>query len=207
MEKKSDEELIDLVPYLKKTVVRQYFIKGTLVNIHGEHSERLLKEQTIHTFPKDKDNNLLVPLGGERGYIMGALRYALYDLYKDKLQNKKWKGYGMVTMLEHGVFITPKWISVGKKISNLLDKPQKYLVQAKGKSRGTFPVYYDYVEKADFTLTVEITNPQIPDDIFLTMLAHVQRLGLGPKRRGKAQFTKIEKRKKPKEKEEDVWSD
>jgi len=177
---------LDLNKYLQKTVVKRYFVKGVLQNIHGEHSERKLeKDQLVHTFPKNEKEELLVPLGGERGYIMGALRYALYDIYKDQLQNKKWEGYGMKTMLEHGVFITPKWIPVGKKISNPLDKPKKYLVQAKGKGGGTFPVYYDYVDKADFTLTIEITNSRILEDIFLSMLAHIQRLGIGPKRRGK----------------------
>ena len=131
---------------------------------------------------------MLVPLGGERGYIMGALRYALYDIYKDKLTNKKWKGYGMKTMLEHGVFITPEWIPVGTKVSNALDKPKKYLVQTKGATRGVFPAYYDYVNKASFTLTIEITNPKIPEEVFLPMLAHIQRLGIGPKRRGKISF-------------------
>ena len=178
--------MIDLNKYLQETVVRRYTVKGVLQNIHGEHSERTLgKDQLVHTFPKNEKGELLVPLGGERGYIMGALRYALYDIYKDQLQNKQWKGYGMKTMLEHGVFVTPKWITVGKKISNTLDKPKKYLVQTKGKTRGVFPVYYDYVEKSSFILTIEITNPKIPEDIFLSMLAHIQRLGIGPKRRGK----------------------
>jgi len=177
---------LDLNKYLQKTVVNKYFVKGVLQNIHGEHNERTLeKNQLIHTFPKNEKEELLVPLGGERGYIMGALRYALYDIYKDQLQNKQWKGYGMKTLLEHGVFITPKWIPVGKEISNPLDKPKKYLVQTKGKTQGVFPVYYDYVEKADFTLTIEITNSRILEDIFLSMLAHIQRLGIGPKRRGK----------------------
>ena len=191
-------EKIDLKQYLQKTVIKRYFVKGTLTNIHGEHSERPLgdeKQTTVHTFPKDKEDNLLVPLGGERGYIMGALRYALYDLYKDKLKNKEWKGYGIVSMLEHGVFITPKWIAVGKKVSNSLDKPKKYLVQAKGKARGTFPIYYDFIERVNFSVTIDITNPQIPEKIFLSLLAHIQRLGIGPKRRAKIQFTNIEKRK------------
>jgi hypothetical protein len=183
-------EKLDLNEYLQKAVVSIYIVKGTLHNIHGEHDERELdKKTTVHTFPKNDEGELLVPLGGERGYIMGALRYSLYDLYKDQLSNRRWVGYGIKTMLEHGVFIRPKWISVGKKISNLLSKPKKYLVQAKGSGGNMFPVYYDYVDKANFMLTIEITNPKIPEDIFLCMLAHIQRLGIGPKRRAKINFT------------------
>lgn len=180
------KEKLDLDKYLQETVVRRYIVTGFLHNIHGEHNERALrKDQLVHTFPKNEKGELLVPLGGERGYVMGALRYSLYDIYKDKLQNKKWSGYGMVTMLEHGVFINPEWVSVGKKIFNSLEKPKKYLVTTKGASRGVFPVYFDYVDKAEFTLTIEITNPKIPEDVFLSILAHIQRLGIGPKRRGK----------------------
>ncbi|RLI47595.1 hypothetical protein DRO69_00140 [Candidatus Bathyarchaeota archaeon] len=213
---------INLDEYLERTVVRRYEVEGILYNIHGEHATRtqmiseivyeITDEMTeeeikklrksamkrerpeqVHTFPKDKDGNLLVPLGGKRGYIMGALRVALYDLYKDRLQDRRWEGYGLATNIEHGIFIYPEWVPVGKKFSNPPDQPKRYLVQTAGISKGVITVYYDYVEEAPFKITIDITNRKIPEHIFLEMLAHVQRLGIGPKGRGRIKFTKVVK--------------
>ena len=127
---------IYLDEFLEETVVRRYEIEGVLSNILGDHAtrtqmiseivydmtetmsdeeiEKLRKQslkrsrpEQIHTFPKDKDGNLLIPLGGSHGYLMGALKVALLDLFKDKLRDKKWEGYGIGTNINHGIFIKP----------------------------------------------------------------------------------------------------
>lgn len=205
---------------MEETVVRRYEIEGKLYNVHGEHDTRgqmisevvfaatdeITKEdeekikksalkrkrpEQVHTFPKDEEGNLLVPLGGSRGYIMGALKVALNDLYKDRLQDRKWKGYGLKTYIEHGIFVNPEWVIVGKKFCNLSENPKGYMVKTAGISRGMITVSYDFVEEADFKLSIDVTNRKIPEDIFLCLLSHIQRKGLGPKGRGKTKFVKV----------------
>lgn len=215
-------EEIDLESYADKTVKRRYEIEGTLTDIHGEHARRtqmiskivydealarteeeketMLKRsakrttpEEVHTFPKDDEGNLLVPLGGSRGYLMGALRFSVYDLYKDKLKNKSWEGYGIGTYIGHGIFISPEWVPVGKEFSNPPESPRKYMVQTKGIGGGMMDTYYDFVEETPFKLTIDITNEKIPENLFLEMLSHAQMLGIGPKRRGRIKFNRVVK--------------
>lgn len=189
--------MIDLTKYQKQTTVRKYLLHGELLNIHGEHAQRTLyesdKKYIVHTFPIDGDH-LLIPLGGERGYIMGALRQALLDLYKPKLIDKTWINYGLKTKLEHGIFIQPDWTPVSAKG---LTKLKKYLVPMKGKSEYMTPIYYDILERAPFTLEITITNDSIPEEVFLALLTHLERIGIGPKRRAKLKIEKLEKATPP----------
>lgn len=211
---------IDLSKYEDTVVQKRFEITATLENIHGEHAERVQQisnvvfditdkvteqekaEETkkkmkrsrpavIHTFPKDETGNLLVPLGGKFGYVMGCLKTAVQDLYKDKLRDKQWKGFGIGNWLPHGVHITPNWIKVGKKFSNPEDKPITHMVITAGRSRAMVPVYYDVVKKTEVKFNVEITNKRVPEKIVLEMLAYIQRLGLGPKGRGSLRIQKV----------------
>ena len=156
-----------------------------------KRAKQRAKPEPIHTFPKDEDGNLLVPLGGRHGYLYGALQVALLDLYKDKLQNRSWTGYGIGTFIKQAIFIEPEWIAVGTEFTNPPDDPKRYMVQTKGISGGMMNTYYDTVEKAEFKLSIEMTNEKIPEDIFLSLLAHTQRLGIGPKGRGRISFSKV----------------
>ena len=211
---------INLSQYDEQSVARRYEIDATLHDIHGEHARRTQvisslrfhetreategvseEEQTkqetrsgksanveeIHTFPKDEKGNLLVPLGGLHGYFMGALRTASLDLYKDKLTNRKWRGFGIKNYLEHGIHVKPEMIVVGDKVSNELDSPRLHQVFGRTYIRQ----YYDVVNKASIHFTIEIMNEKIPEDIFCEMLAYVQKLGLGPKRRGRLEISKV----------------
>lgn len=160
-----------------------------------KRAKQRAKPESVHTFPSDDDGNLLAPLGGRRGYIYGAIQVALLDLYKDKLQNRSWKGFGIGTYIKQGIFIEPEWVVVGKKFTNPPDDPKRYMVQTKGIGGGMMNTYYDFVEKTPFSFVIEMTNEKIPEDIFLSLLAHVQRLGIGPKGRGRIAFTKVVKAK------------
>jgi hypothetical protein len=217
-------EEIDLTPYLEESVVRRYEITATLKNIHGEHASRVqtitglvhsaedkiiedeksktIKKSTkrarieeIHTFPTDDDGNLLVPLGGRRGYVYGALRVALLDLFKDRMRDTKWEGYGIGTYLEQAIFVTPEWVPVGKKFSHPKENPKKYGVMTAGIRKTMTRVYFDVVDKAEVEFAIEFTNEKIPEDIFLSLLAHTQRLGLGPKGRGSIKFLNVRRTK------------
>ena len=113
------------------------------------------------------------------------------DLYKDKLNNRSWKGYGLKTHIEHGIYITPDWISYNGEKSNKLNDLNRYMVQTKGISARMINTYYDYNENTPFNITIEMTNDKIPEEIFLSLLAHIQRLGLGPKGRGRIVFEEV----------------
>ena len=151
------------------------------------------KDEEIHTFPKDSNGNLQVPLGGPRGYFMGALKVAANDLFKDKMKDRNWEGYGIKTNLERGVFVEPDWVSAGTTCSNKPHEPLKYMVQTKGISGGMMSTYYDVVNEALFEITIEITNTKIPERLFLQMVAHIQRLGIGPKGRGSIVFEQVKR--------------
>ena len=215
---------IDLTQYDEQIVARRYEIVGILTNIHGEHAERTQiisgvvfdetrtltegekekieskkakssRPETVHTFPKDEEGFLLVPFGGMHGYVMGALRTALVDLYKDKLNDRNWKGYGLGTYVEHSFDIKPQWIRVGKNYSNPVEQPVARMVITAGISRAMMPIFYDIVNRVEINFVIEQMNTKISEDIFLPMLAYIQRLGLGPKGRGQLQITKCTKTK------------
>lgn len=214
------ETEIDLTPFMESAVARRYEIDAILTGIHGEHEQRtqvisdvvfdetrtytdqekdtLEKRKTkssrpekVHTFPKDDEGNLLVPLGGSHGYILGALRASLIDLYKDQLRNRSWKGYGIATYIKRGVHVSPDWVPVGKEVSNDPEHPVAHMVITAGISKAMIPIYYDVVARTEVHLTIEMMNEKIPEDIFLAMLAYVQRLGLGPKGRGSMRIVKL----------------
>jgi len=149
-----------------------------------------VKVEEIHTFPKE-DGNLLVNLGGQYGLIRGAMRVAINDLYKDKVKNTKWRGYGLKSNFEYGVIVSPVWVPIGTTISNPLEQPKAFLVQTAGRSKSMITTYYDYVDKANFEVFIEIVNQKIPLDLVLELLCYIQKLGIGPKRRGRIKFTEI----------------
>lgn len=216
-------ETIDLSSYMEDSVTRRYEVTGILTKIHGEHASRVQKISSlvhssedkesesdkksktvkrstkrdrieqVHTFPTNDDGLLIIPIGGLRGYLYGALRVALLDLYKDRLKDTKWEGYGIGTYINQAIFITPDWVSVGKEFSHSKESPKKYMVMTSGRSKSMTNVYYDVVDEAEIKFVIEFTNKKIPEGIFLSLLAHVQRLGIGPKGRGKLKFISVER--------------
>jgi len=211
---------IDLTPFMENTVVKRYEIDAELSGLHGEHNSRTqtihqitydetkelsdkekqttekriaktTKPEIVHTFPIDKNGNYLAPIGGKYGYMMGALRAAILDLYKDKMQNKNWEGYGIGTFIEHGILVQPNWVALGKELEHPLDKPKVHMVKFSGQRESMNRVYYDVIKPTKIHLVIEITNTKIPENIFYSLLAHTQRLGWGPKGRGQFRITKV----------------
>ena len=148
----------------------------------------------VATFPKDDEGYLLVPFGGKWGYMMGALKTAVADLYKDKMKQRNWEGFGLLTNIEHGLHVIPQWIKVGKSISNPKEKPKIHMVPG-GWGRGAIFTYFDYVEKTEIKFSIEQMNLKIPEKILMEMLAYCQRLGFGPKGRGILTIQKVVKTK------------
>jgi hypothetical protein len=195
-----------------------------LRNIHGEHRTRIQtihqkvydvtdessekdkqktdkksmkrsRPENVHTFPLDEAGNYLVPLGGSHGYLMGALRASIADLYKDKLKDANWAGYGILGAIDHGVIVSPEWVSVGKTLEHPVEEPRSHMVQTAGINKSMMAIYYDVVAKADIHLAIDFTNEKIPENIFLSLLAHTQLLGMGPKGRGSLKIMKLIKTK------------
>ena len=216
------KEEIDLKPYEENIVQKRYEIIAILKNIHGQYAKRVHKisevvfdetitltdeekeemkkrtakrsrPETVATFPKDKEGYLVIPLGGNHGYIMGALKKSVVDLYKDKLKDRKWEGYGILTFVEHGLQVTPQWVRVGKEFSK--DSPKVHMVKSGAWGGGAIFTYFDYIKEAKIKFIIEQMNTKIPEKILMEMLAYVQRLGLGPKGRGELKILKVVKTK------------
>ena len=220
----SEPPVIDLTPFLEESVARRYEIDGVLSDIHGEHATRIQtihqriydvtdessveekqktakkamkrsRPENVHTFPKNEDGNYLVPLGGSHGYLMGALRASIPDLYKEKLKDNSWEGYGILGAIDHGLIIKPEWVLVGKTLAHPVEEPRAHMIKTAGINQSMITIYYDVVAKANIHLTIDFTNEKIPEKLFLSLLAHTQLLGMGPKGRGSLKITKLVKTK------------
>lgn len=216
------ETIINLTPLLEESVIKRYELDATLRSIHGEHRTRIQtiyqkvydvtdessekdksktdkksmkrsRPENVHTFPLDEEGNYLVPLGGAHGYLMGTLRASIADLYKEKLKDTNWEGYGILGAIDHGLIIFPEWVSVGKTLEHPVEEPRSHMVQTAGINKSMMAIYYDVVAKSDVHLTIDFTNSKIPEKIFLSLLAHTQLLGMGPKGRGSLKITKLVK--------------
>jgi len=218
------EIIIDLTPLLEESVTRRYEMDASLRSIHGEHRTRIQtihqkvfdvtdettekdkaktdkksmkrsRPENVHTFPLDEEGNYLVPMGGAHGYLMGALRASIADLFKDHLKDANWEGYGILGAIDHGVIISPEWVSVGKVLEHPTEEPRSHMVMTAGMNKSMMAIFYDVVAKSDIHITIDFTNGKIPEGIFLKLLAHTQLLGMGPKGRGSLKITKLVKTK------------
>lgn len=142
----------------------------------------------VHTFPKNGNDKITAPLGGNRGYIKGALITALRAKYSGGQTSKKTSPvYGYLNKLTNGLFIEPNWIELGDNYSNPDGQPAKFFITKIG-----IEEFYDTVkeEPIEFTLRADC---DIKEDIMLGLLSFIQRLGIGPKRRGLLKIEKVEK--------------
>lgn len=191
-------------------------VNATLTNLHGQYAQRMQeikyvvfshedkasteKEELdrsaklerkklvlIHTFPTNGDGNLVAPIGGTHGYLMGALRAALLSKYGGQTSKKSSSVYGYRTRLASGVFIHPELVEVGSKFSNPPDNPRGYLIQRVGTTE-----YYDIINDAKIELLISVIS-DFKEEILLELLALAQRLGIGPKRRGLLKIGRIER--------------
>jgi hypothetical protein len=191
-------------------------VSGKLLNLHGQYAERiqeissvvystadieetekgevpkstkLLRKEskTVHTFPKNENGKIIAPLGGNRGYLKGALRAALTSKYGAGLARRGSPVFGLKSRLEQGVFIEPDFIELGETFSNPPERPSRYFLT----KVGTYE-YYDIVKKAPFEVVIRVES-DIAEEIILELFSFIQRLGLGPKRRGLMRIEKVEK--------------
>jgi len=206
---------------LQKDTLATFKVKGILHNIHGDWAKKVVKmngtvwEQTdhevgneqqtkgkqttnldsakkteskkireiakeCHCFPR-KNNHALIPLGGPRGYINGIFRATARTLG----WNMKGSEYfGTLAFIDNGgITISPDWFEVtdGSEI-----KMHPFFVkEAKGE------VFFEYMEKASFEITLSVCNNKFPSDMTLKLMAALERMAIGPKRRGTLEIQSI----------------
>jgi len=170
----------------------------------------MLDEVEVHAFPHDKDGKPLIPLGGPRGYIAGALKAAAKSYGTQRGQ----KFFGILTHINRGgIVIKPEWIPLEAKEES---SPMEYPTILQD-GRTAQVIYFDWVKESPFKieiyecatykLTKTSTDKKAKDQTkeqpytqilmdesdFLMLIGKVLDTALGPKSRGKIQWTKIEK--------------
>jgi len=179
------------IQMVKSTVYDQIDIEqGSTLKEGVSKSTRAerIKTETVRTFPRNGNSNLVIPLGGDRGYFKGALQASLVRYGTKEMQDKSSPVYGLRRKVEQSVFIQPTLIEAGDKVSNPLDTPAKFLIQR----AGMMPEYYDYINSVPFEVNLFVES-DIGEEIILNLLAFTERLGIGPKRRGQIRIERIEK--------------
>lgn len=180
-------------------------VKGTVYNLHGigerrpqeiqstvlsqvdevsagekqdtqERKSTRKKQADVRTFER-RNGKIVAPLGGRYGYIFGALLTATTKYGAERAKRGSIV-FGLKTKLQQGVFIEPEFVELGDTFSNPPDKPRGFFIVNPGITE-----YYDYVTETPVEFTIRAES-DISQDIFLELLAFIQRVGIGPKRRG-----------------------
>jgi len=215
------EDLTSRLREAEKSAKCVYVIKGFVHDLHGQYATRTqaitsvvyshmdteetekrekesekksttmqrVKNVEVRTFPRNENGQLVAPLGGDRGYLKGMLRTAAKLKFGDQWRRRTSKYYGLKSKMVDGIFIQPEMIELGKQVSNPLDQPKGYLIPRVGSTE-----YYDYINKSPFEVRL-IVEGDVPEEVVLHTLATMQRLGCGPKRRGRIEITNIERLK------------
>jgi hypothetical protein len=200
-----------------------YMVKGTLFNIHGDWAKREMqfngtvwhvvdkeigaeetqrgdfesslqsgkqtetkKTRTItkeaHCFPRE-NGKPVIPLGGPRGYVCGMFRAAARTRGWNKKGNKY---FGALSFIDNGGFlVTPQWFKVQSDVEVKL-RPF-FVKEAKGE------VFFEYIEEVPIDFAVSVMKNAMPEDMPLQLLGDLERLPIGPKRRGTLKLTSIQK--------------
>jgi hypothetical protein len=199
-----------------------YVVKGLLRNIHGDWAKKEIKlkgtvwdvtdseegveetlkgEQTTslntqkdkrtkkqrevtkeaHCFPR-RNGHALIPLGGPRGYICGMFRAAARTRGWNKQGNKY---FGALSFVDNGGFtVSPDWFETNGEEVKM--KPF-FVKEAKGE------IFFEYIEKVPFEVKVSVMKNHMPEDMALQLIGDLERLPIGPKRRGALEIASIQK--------------
>lgn len=200
-----------------------YTVKGVLENIHGDWAKREIqlngtswhvidqeegteestkgeletsldsskttetkKTRTVtkdaHCFPR-KNGHITIPLGGPRGYICGMFRAAARTRGWNKQGDKYW---GALSFIDNGGFlVSPQWYEAPE--GTTVDMHPFFVKEAKGE------VFFEYAEKVPVEFTISMMKNHMPEDIALKLIGDLERLPIGPKRRGTIKITSITK--------------
>jgi len=169
-------------------------------------------EIDVHTFPHDANGFPLVPLGGPRGYLAGALKSAA----KTYGTNRGQKFFGAQAHINRGgIVVKPEWIAMQAKED--ADPVEYPTIMAGGGGRVAQVIYFDKVTKSPFAIDIyetasykvlkmegdkkakedvkeqPFTTVIMDEDDFLRLLGKVEDTPIGPKGRGTIEWTSIQK--------------
>ena len=206
---------------LKQDTLTTYKVKGVLHNIHGDWAKKIVKmngtvwEQTdnevgneqatrgkqttnldsakktetkkvreiakeCHCFPR-RSNHALIPLGGPRGYINGMFRAIARTL---SWNQKGSECFGALSFIDNGgVTVSPDWFEATE--GSEVKMHPFFVKEAKGE------VFFEYMEKVPFEITVSVVKNKLPNDMTLKLIAGLERIAIGPKRRGTLEIQSI----------------
>ena len=170
-----DDTIYDVQDTKTKTKFEKAGYVETKVNVNGTTKDVLQRKVTkkVHAYPRNGRNQPLIPLGGPRGYVIGAL----VALSKDIGVQQGQLLYGILTWLRNGgIKIEPYMIPVHTNEISIADF---WITEAKSKA------YYEQIKETEVTLTVNV----IPRDGFNAelvkeLLKRAEGIGISPKRRG-----------------------
>lgn len=199
----------------EKSPSLQLKVTGKVYNLHGQGARRLQNIQKVvfaHTdtastgedktakatmtertksvevksFTRNGNGKIIAPFGGRYGYIMGALKAATAK-YGSERAKRSSPVYGLKTKIQQGVFVEPDFIGLGDTFSNPEAEPAEFFLTSVGISE-----FFDFVREASVEFVIRVET-DVPENIILELLAFIQRLGIGPKRRGLLKIEKVEK--------------
>ena len=152
----------------------------------GSKETETKKTRTVtkeaHGFPR-RNGCALIPLGGPRGYICGMFRAAC----RTRGWNRRGSKYfGGLSFIDNGGFqIAPQWVAAEKDAEI---KMRPFFVQeAKGE------IYFEYIEKVPVEFSISVMKNHLPEDMTLQLIGDLERLAIGPKRRGTLKIESIQK--------------
>lgn len=141
-------------------------------NTHDVLERKVVKK--VHAFPRNSNNQPLIPLGSARGYITGTLVAVARTVGTRQGQ----KLYGILSWMGNGgVKISPHWVAA--KVGEV--KTANYFVKEAKQS-----IYYEHIPETEVTVTITV----LPRDGFDTQLVKkllkmAAGIGISPKRRGR----------------------
>lgn len=161
-----------------KSTISKYTKKGyqhVTQNTDGEKTDVLVRKVTrsMHAFPRDEHGRLLIPMGGVRGYVLGALRAVARNIGVKNGQPL----YGILSwMTNGGVQVSPRLVPVGV---SKVGTSEFWITEAKSS------VFYENIPEAEVTLTFTVQpNSGFNADLIKELLKRAEGVGISPKRRG-----------------------
>ena len=162
---------------------------STQTDVQNKEKSRRYETIVVKTFPRNGNGDIGIPIGGVRGYISG--------MFRASARNHAWNlkgsgGRGMLTFIDNGgISVGPQMLWIPEKDVKMADNITTYLIQ----NRNVF-THFDTLLEAPFeakiTVTKRCTEGKFDRVLFLSLLADLERLPVGAKRRGSMKIDSVQ---------------